>query len=319
MANQTRVIPKIMHWDAIAEALASVDVIAEIEEGFVAYSDGKCVIPPIGELNFDEPKGDVHIKYGYVRGDEFYVVKIASGFYDNPALGLPSGNGLMLLFLQRTGELAAVLLDDAHLTDIRTAAAGAVVAKHLAPSVVSRIGVLGTGVQARLQLEYLRDVVDCREALVWGRNTERAQQLAQDMVEKGFRVGVAAQPTEVAAECDLIVTTTPAESPLLERAAIRPGTHITAVGSDTPAKQELDSAILGAADLVVADSIEQCLERGEISHALRSGEIQESELVELGTLIAGRAPGRQHDEQITIADLTGVAVQDVKIASAVLA
>lgn len=313
MTERTR----IMDWDSISKALASVDVVAEMERAFVAYSADKCVIPPVGELNFTEPRGDVHIKYGYVRDEEFYVVKIASGFYDNPSLGLASSNGLMLLFRQRTGELAAVLLDEGRLTDIRTAAAGAVAARHLAPSEVTRIGILGTGTQARLQLEYLRGVVDCERALVWGRNPERSEQFAREMSDGDFQVEVAAASSDVAAMCNLIVTTTPAESPLLDRAAVRPGTHITAVGSDSPAKQELDAAILGVSGLVVADSISQCRERGEISHALRAGVIQEAGLVELGALIAGQAPGRQNDQQITVADLTGVAVQDVQIASAV--
>lgn len=313
MTEQTR----IMDWDSISKALASVDVVAEMERAFVAYSSGKCVIPPVGELNFTEPRGDVHIKYGYVHDEEFYVVKIASGFYDNPSLGLASSNGLMLLFRQRTGELAAVLLDEGRLTDIRTAAAGAVAARHLAPSDVTRIGILGTGTQARLQLEYLRGVVECQGALVWGRNPEHSELFARDMTDENFRVEAVAETSDVAAVCNLIVTTTPAESPLLDRAAVRPGTHITAVGSDSPAKQELDEAILGVSELVVADSISQCRERGEISHALRAGVIQEAGLVELGALIAGQVPGRQSDQQITVADLTGVAVQDVQIASAV--
>ena len=132
----------------IEAALAHVDVAGAIAEGFVAYSNGRTVVPPVGELRFDAPPGDVHIKYGYVRGGETYVVKIASGFYENPLIGLPSSNGLMLVFAQKTGELRAVLLDEGLLTDVRTAAAGAVAAKHLAPPDVRAIGIVGTGIQA---------------------------------------------------------------------------------------------------------------------------------------------------------------------------
>lgn len=315
MAKPTRT----MDWNSISKALESVDVVAEMERAFVAYSAGECVIPPVGELNFEEPRGDVHIKYGYVHGEEFYVVKIASGFYGNPAIGLPSSNGLMLLFRQGTGELAAVLLDEGRLTDIRTAAAGAVAARHLAPSRVDRIGILGTGIQARLQLEYLRGVVDCQKVLVWGRNSDQAARYMRDMTALGFQIEAVPDAVEVAAACQVLVTTTPSEVPLLESAAVQPGTHITAIGADSPSKQELGVAVLGMSDLVVADSLSQCRERGEISHALRAGVIEASAVVELGALIAGQVSGRQNDQQITVADLTGVAVQDVQIASAVFA
>ena len=113
----------------------------------------------------------------------------------------------------------------------------------------------------------------------------------------------------------MIVTTTPATKPLLD--SVRKGTHVTAVGSDSPAKQELDTSILGSADLVVADSISQCLERGEISHAIRSGVLEKGDLIELGRIVAGDCLGRTSAEQITVADLTGVAVQDIEITKAV--
>ncbi len=149
---------KILTLDQIKSALPSVDLMGEIESGFIAYSQGRAVVPPVGELVMQDPPGDVHIKYGYLMGDDYYVIKIASGFYDNPKLDLPSGNGLMLVFSQKSGVLEAVLLDQGHLTDIRTAVAGAIAAKYLAPSKVARIGIVGTGVQARLQLEYLAPV-----------------------------------------------------------------------------------------------------------------------------------------------------------------
>ncbi|MHA2501008.1 MAG: ornithine cyclodeaminase family protein, partial [Candidatus Hodarchaeales archaeon] len=134
---------KIINLKEINEALKKIDVVQSIEEGFVAYSQGKVVVPPVGEMIFQDPPGDVHIKYGFIEGDDYYVVKIASGFPENINLDLPSSNGLMLLFSQKTGELACILLDEGHLTNVRTAAAGAVVAKYLAPQEVNRIGILG--------------------------------------------------------------------------------------------------------------------------------------------------------------------------------
>ncbi len=306
---------EIITLDQIKTYLPRIDVIAAMEEGFAAYSSGDTVVPPVGELLLD--RGDVHIKYGFIKGEEFYVIKVASGFYGNSKLGLPSSNGLMLLFKQETGELACVLLDEGHLTDVRTAAAGAVAARYLAPKNVERIGILGTGTQARLQLEYLRTVVSCRDVLAFGRGESQLSEYAEDVSKLGFQVDTTEDAADLLRTCNLIVTTTPTESPLLNAGELRPGTHITAVGSDTATKQELDTSILKAADLIVADSIPQCLERGEIHKALEAGAIIETELVELGNIVSGRASGRTGDDQITVADLTGVAVQDIKIATAV--
>ncbi len=306
---------KIISLSEIKAVLPSLDLIPAIEDGFVRYSAGDAIVPPVGELLLD--KGEVHIKYGYLKGEAYYVIKIASGFYGNPQLGLPSGDGLMLLFSQETGELVSILLDEAYLTDLRTAVAGAIVTQHLAPSRVERIGIVGAGTQGRMQLEQLKEVTDCRQVLVWGQHEEELLRYRRDMELQGFQVEATRETAEILDRCNLVVTCTPATAPLLHAADLRPGTHITAMGSDTPEKQELEAAILGQADLVVADSISQCLLRGEIHHALREGEIVQSDLVELGDLIAGTAAGRSSDEQITVADLTGVAVQDIQIATAV--
>ena len=306
---------KIITLGQIKEILLSLDLLPEIEAGFAAYSAGKAVVPPVGELLLD--KGDVHIKYGYLKEDDYYVIKIASGFYDNSALRLPSGNGLMLLFKQKTGELVTVLLDEAHLTDIRTAVAGAIAAKYLAPKNVQRIGIVGTGIQARLQLEHLKQVNSTHDVLVWGRGEEQLRQYKTEMEKHGFRVEATLDAAEILKTCNLVVTTTPATEPLLHARDLQPGTHITAVGSDTPLKQELDAAILKRADLVVVDSISQCLERGETHQAIKAQQITSEKLIELGNIISKKASGRSSDTQITIADLTGVAVQDIKIAEAV--
>ncbi|MFC1620466.1 ornithine cyclodeaminase family protein [Candidatus Neomarinimicrobiota bacterium] len=301
--------------DQINSVLPKLDLLTAIEEGFRAYSAGEAVVPPVGELLLE--KGEVHIKYGYLRGGSYYVIKIASGFYDNPKLGLPSGNGLMLLFSQDSGELVSILLDEGYLTDVRTAIAGAIAAKYLAPPNVERIGIVGTGVQARLQLEYLKPVTSCRGVLVWGRGAEQLAHYQRDMESQGFSVEVTQDSGSVLRTCSLIVTTTPATEPLLASPDLQTGTHITAVGSDTPNKQELEPGILEKADIVVADSISQCLVRGEIHHALDSGHISRDEIIELGNIIVGKSARRTAPDQITVADLTGVAVQDIQIATAV--
>lgn len=306
---------RIVERPEIDEALAGLDVLPLIEAGFVAYSEGRAVVPPVGELILE--RGEVHIKYGFIRDEPWYVIKVASGFYENPDLGLPSGDGMMLLFEQATGRPVAALLDGGHLTDVRTAAAGAIGARYLAPAHVDRIGVAGTGVQARLQVAHLKAVTECREVLVWGRTGERLESCRRDVAALGFDVAVTTDAAEVGASCNLIVTTTPSREPLLKTDQIRPGTHINAIGSDAPHKQELDGEILARANLVVADSRSQCRERGEIARALESGAIEADRVSELGDVISGRAPRRTDEDQLTVFDSTGVAVQDIQIASAV--
>ena len=309
----------IVELPRIKEALAGLDPVAAIADGFVAYSEGRVVVPPVGELIFRDPPGDAHIKYGFIEGDDIYVVKIASGFYQNAARGLATNSGLMLMFSQKTGALDCILLDEGHLTNVRTAAAGAVAAKLLAPSKVERIGVFGTGAQGRMQLEYTAPLVGCRDVVAWGRSASALAAYKETMGALGFAVETTQDASVLAAACNLIITATPATSPLLWGDDVRPGTHINAVGSDTPEKNELDPAILGRADVVVADSISQCLERGEIYHAIGAGALTRDRLVELGKVIADPSLGRTSDDQITVADLTGVAVQDIQISKAVYA
>jgi ornithine cyclodeaminase len=308
---------RVIELDRIKEVLKTLNPIDAIEEGFVAYSQGKVVVPPIGEMIFEDPPGDAHIKYGFIKNDDYYVVKIAAGFYNNPKIGLPGNSGLMLLFSQKTGELFCVLLDQGYLTNVRTAAAGAVVAKYMAPKKLRRIGIFGAGVQGRMQLEYMSKVVDCREATVWGLNDEELNAYRKDMEAKGFSVKTTLEPAEIASTCNLIATCTPSKTPILKAEDVQPGTHITAMGSDTPEKQELDPAILKKADRIVVDSISQVMERGESFKAMKAGLIRKEDLIELGNVIANEDLRRASDEELTITDLTGVAVQDIQISKAI--
>lgn len=309
---------KITALDQILAALPDIDVVGEIERGFVALSEGKVDVPPVGELLFPEENGEFHIKYGVVRGDDVFVVKLATGFFGNAALGLPPFSGCMLILSAKTGKVLHILLEEGELTNHRTAAAGAVAARHLAPPRVDVIGICGSGVQARLQADYLRQVTPCRTLLLWGRDVGRAAAAVSDIEQMGFDARMAASVEELAASSQLIVTTTPADAPYLLSDWIKPSTHITAMGSDTPHKTEIDPAILRRAGLVVADSIPQCLLRGEIRAAIDAGAIGPDNVIELGSLIAGKA-GRRAPDDITVADLTGVAVQDIMIAKAVVA
>ena len=305
--------------DQIRQVSDSMDFSADIAAGFVAHSRGEVVTPPVGELVFDDPPGDTHIKYGYIKQDAYFVIKIASGFYQNPQLGISSSSGLMLVFSQKTGVLDSVLLDEGYLTNVRTAVAGQIAASQLAPKVVDCIGVFGTGTMARMQVQYLKSVTDCSRVTVWGRSESSLAAYAADMRREGYEVMTTRVPDEVTSSCNLIVMTTPSNQPLVDSSQIRAGTHITAMGSDTAEKQELDSGILANADIVVTDSLAQCQDRGEIHHALRSGQIDLNKVVELGQVISDDVDLRRNGDEISVADLTGVAVQDIQIAKAVCA
>jgi ornithine cyclodeaminase len=289
------------------------DLLQTIEDGFVMYSQKKVIVPPVGYLGFKHPPGDVHIKYGYIEGDDYYVIKIASGFYNNPAIGLPTGNGMMLLFSQKTGETLSILLDEGYLTDIRTAVAGAVAAKYLAPASISCIGIVGTGMQARLQLEYLKAVTSCRKVIVWGRSEDKLKSFKAEPSLQDFSITTTTEIISLTSRCNLIVTTTPSRKALVMAAHIHPGTHITAVGADAEGKQEIDPMIFEKADVIVADSKDQCIDHGDISYAVKGGMLDPENILELGDVIHNKKLRRNNDQQITIADLTGVAIQDIQI------
>jgi ornithine cyclodeaminase len=289
-------------------------VIEAVERAFVAYSTGQAVVPPVGQLDFEDPPGDCHIKYGYLTHGSTFTVKIATGFWKNPERGLASSNGVVLVFSSQTGELLTIFQDEGFLTDMRTAAAGAVAAKYLAPRAIECIGIIGAGLQARLQLKYLREVISCRRVKIWARAAERARAVTVP----DFDIEVVASPAEVAASARLIVTTTASRSWLLGAADVKPGTHITALGADGGGKQELEPRLFAHAKIRAVDSLSQCSQYGDSSFALEQGFIEMRDLVELGRVIQDPALRRRSDADISIADLTGVAVQDMAIAELAL-
>jgi len=303
--------------DQIVNTLKNINLLESIEKGFVEYSKGNSVVPPVGELLFTDPPGDVHIKYGYIKGHDNYVIKIASGFPENNELGLSTSHGVMVMFDCRSGFLKCILHDEGYLTNVRTAVAGSICAKYLAPNKVIKIGIIGTGIQARLQLKYIKYTTRCVDVMVMGRDSKKINDYIEDMRKEGFNLEVANNSKQLCESCNLIVTTTSANESLIKKSDIKPGTHITAVGSDTPEKRELDSNILGLANLVVVDSVSQCVERGETKYALEKNIINRSDLVELGDIIMNKNNGRLCENYITVADLTGVAVQDIMITNKV--
>jgi ornithine cyclodeaminase len=302
--------------------------ISAMEQAFAAYSTGQAQLPAvihldIPESDLSENRGEIHIKAGYLHSGSYYAVKIVSGFPNNPQLGLPANDGMVVLFDANTGTPAAFLLDHGFITDFRTGAAGAVAAKHLARKKIAAVAVIGTGAQARYQLEMLSLVRKFGEVRMWGRNPQKAQGCANDLGESraiptcNFAVTESVQ--EAVEGADVVITVTASREPLVRAAWLRPGVTVIAVGSDGPDKQELDVDVLARADKIVADSTAQCLRMGEIHHAVEHGAIKKEKIhAELGEITAGLKPGRTSEDEIIVCDLTGVGVQDVAAASLVL-
>ncbi len=301
-------------WRIVPLDLEAIDC---VENAFHALATKAVAMPPILRLDIPEHRGEVDVKTAYVPGLDGFAIKISPGFFDNPKIGLPSTNGLMVLFSTKTGLVQAVLLDNGYLTDVRTAAAGAVAAKHLSREDASVAAILGAGMQAKLQLEALSLVRPIREARIWAREVEKAEAAAAELAKKlGFPVRAEASGRVAVDGADVVITTTPSETPILKAEWLQPGQHVTAMGSDAEHKNEIEPAIVTGAGLYVADSLKQTRRLGELHHAIEAGLVTEGALfTELGEIIAGRKPGRSGPEQITVADLTGTGIQDTAIAT----
>jgi ornithine cyclodeaminase/alanine dehydrogenase-like protein (mu-crystallin family) len=291
-----------------------------MREAFRADGEGRTHVPAVINLEIPAHRGEFHVKTAHIDGVPHVAVKVASGFYDNPAKGLPSGSGLMAVFDAATGLPEALLLDNGFLTDIRTGAAGAVAADCLAPKTFTTVGVLGSGLQARYQIRCLREVRTFPRLIAWSPNRARLEAYCEEMKEEGLEAIAAAGPHEVCDAADVLITATPSRTPLVLADWLRPGQHVTALGADSPGKQELDAACLARADLIVVDRLTQCAAFGELRHALDAGLVRADGVrADLGEIVAGLIPGRARADQITIADLTGVGFQDTAIASCALA
>ncbi len=299
--------------EQIQSVLTMEDTIKVVEEGFMAFNSGKMVVPfPVG-LQIQENRGEVHIKPGYLKGSSMYCIKIASGFYNNPKIGLASSDGMILLSDAKTGVPRVLLVDRGFITDMRTAGAGALAARCLAKKSIATAAVIGTGIQARLQIEALSKVRDFQVLKVWGRSPATVKRYVQDMRQKLAAEIVPVDSRKEAVEnSEVLVTATPSTSPLVKTEWVGKGMHITAVGSDSPEKQELETGVLGVADKIVVDSIEQCVRLGEVHHTIEDGTISVDDIhAELGEILLGQKRGREKEEEITVCDLTGIAAQDV--------
>lgn len=294
----------------------NIEAISIVENGFSSLAQGKTTMPPIMRIDIPENNGEVDVKTAYIKGENKFAIKISSGFFNNHQLGLPSGNGMMILINTKTGVPEAILLDNGYLTDVRTAAAGAIAAKYLSKKEVHTVGVIGAGSQAGYQLQALKQVRDYKQVIVYARSQQRVGQFVNEMSEKlNVEVIAATNAEELVRKSDIVITTTPSETPVIKSEWLHPGLHITAMGSDAEHKQELEAEVLARADHLVCDVKSQCFVLGELHHGLEKGLLtKESPITELGEITSGKAIGRENDEQITVCDLTGTGVQDTAIA-----
>ncbi|MFN8580219.1 MAG: hypothetical protein U0163_04480 [Gemmatimonadaceae bacterium] len=236
--------------------------ITSCRHAYTRLALGRVEQPQVITMHVKEHRGDVHAKGGFIHGDPRFSIKVATGFYDNAAAGLPVTSGAVWVFSATTGMLECIILDNGYLTELRTGASGAIAADLLARRDVHTVGIVGAGGQARYQLEALLQVRSPGRILVASRNVPKATYAAEMTDLLGRPVTVAESIEALVRESDLVVTTTTAERPVVRDAWVRPGTHVTAIGADMPHKQELESALL-ARSRVVVDLRDQCLTQGE--------------------------------------------------------
>ena len=307
----------ILSEDEIRECVKlDSEVILVVEEGFSRLADSDVHLPPIMMIEVPESKGEVDIKSAHIEGYPSFAVKLASGYFENPSNGSPSGSGMMVLISAETGFPQAVLFDNAYLTNVRTGAAGAIAAKYLAPEKVTTAGVIGSGTQARFQMKALQKVRNFERLLVYSRTAENVRKYISEMEPTlGVEVISADSPEEVVRNSEVVVTTTPSHKPFLKADWLHPGLHITAMGSDTEHKQELFPEVLSSTNLLVCDKKSQCFRLGELHYGKGAGLIASNgDIIELGEITCGQRSGRSSDQEITVCDLTGVGVQDTVIA-----
>jgi ornithine cyclodeaminase len=305
---------QIIEIDELRPLLHRGKVLDAVRQALIWQAQGKVQSPLPGQLLFRQPPGDCHIKYGHVAGGSHFAIKVATGFYDNPKLGLPSNQGLVLVFDALTGVPTLLLKDDGWLTAWRTAAATAIGASTLGPAEVTEVGVIGTGLQASLALEWLPDTLGDKPFVLWGRDYSKAVALAAQASSAGRRAIAVEHIAELLERCNVIVTATPSATPLFTADQVRPGTHIVALGADSPGKQELPTELFRLASVILTDDHAQCLDHGDFGTAVRAKAVADNADVMLGHVLAGTVKLARRPSSITVVDLTGIAAEDIAIA-----
>ena len=307
----------ILNRNEIASLLNLDEYISVVEQAFKLYAEGRTL--GTGLLHINARDGEFHIKAGGLDlGRSYFGLKVNGGFFQNQArFGLPNIQGAIYLADAEHGSPLA-LMDSREITIKRTGAATAVAAKYLARADASVVTICGCGVQGRIQLEALSRVLPIKQAFAFSRNPDKALSFAEDMQAKLKIIVLPVTDLQCAVSgSDVCITCTPSKRYFLRKEYVSPGTYISAVGADSPDKQELEPALLASSKLVV-DILDQCEHVGELHHGIAAGLMtRESVHAELGEIIAGKKPGRTSEKEITIFDSTGTALQDVAAAAAV--
>jgi ornithine cyclodeaminase len=307
----------IYHIDEIRQVISIGEVKEAVRNALIAHGDGAIVCPPPGQLLFDRPRGDCHIKYASKQDGDAFVVKVATGFYENPSLGLPVNNGMVLLFSAKTGGLIAIFHDEGWLTSWRTAAAGSLAALAGCPSTVKRLGIIGTGHQAELQAAWASGALGGVGVTIWGRSADRATQLALSLQEQGMQADTSSTVEQLLHRCNVVISCTSSASPLVLAEHVQEGTHIVSIGADSSGKAELEPALFTRASAIATDDHDHCLENGDFGKAVRAGFVAVDADIHVGKVLDGTSRLRSSDSDITIATLIGVAAQDLAIATLV--
>jgi len=307
----------VISLETIQASLTESDILEAVKGALIAQARGQVNSPPPGMLQLENPSGECHIKYGHLEGSDNFVIKIACGFFDNPKMGLSASSGMMLVFDANTGVPVCILDDKGWLTNVRTAAAGALAAQAGARADITRVGIIGSGEQAELQAKWTCKLLGINSVSVYGRTAEHVKAYVERMAQDGYAVTIAPDVASLMKNCNLVITTTPSTAALIMAEEVLPGTHIVAMGCDNPGKQELDAALFPLASVIMVDDHDQCVHHGDLGHAVRSGLLPEDADIALGSVLCGDKPGRIAEDDITIADITGIAAEDMAVAGLV--
>ncbi|MBY3002105.1 ornithine cyclodeaminase family protein [Rhizobium leguminosarum] len=296
----------------VGRLIGMTEVIGAVEEAYKAFSSDQVEQPDYIGIHLPSRRGEIDFKLGYYKVAEIISMKAHSGgFTNNPVEhGVPNSMGTVLLFDARSCALICIM-DGSLITGLRTGAAGAVSVKALARKNARTIASIGTGNQARMQIRAINEILKVEEIHAWDRTHETSSKYKADIErEFGIPVTVASSKKEAVERADILITTTRGKGPLVEAEWVKPGTHIVAIGTDQRGKQELDPELFRNAKIFV-DSLSQCTEKGETWHPLNKSIITKDDIHgEIGEVLLGRKPGRESDNEITIFDSTGMAIQD---------
>jgi len=293
------------------------DTIDAVKRAYMSFNKSLVLQPPIVSMEIPENKGEIDIKSGYSAEEGLIAVKCATGFGDNKKENLPFLFATINLFDSKTGY-PVCYMDGSLITGFRTGAAGGIAAQCLARKDSRLVGVIGTGTQARMQVAALLEVMPIDTVRVHGESYEEMV-CYKDAIEAAYGVKVITceDIKEAVIYSDIIVTATTSKKALINSAWVKPGTHINAIGADMEGKQELDPMLFKNAK-IVADSISQCIERGEIQNPIKEGIIKREDIhCEIGEILLGTKSGRTDGQEITIFDATGMSVQDISTASSI--